>query len=167
MNYTKINQEAVKSIMDGGKYGFNVPGYWDGEYLIVTFDGFMAFFLPKDKVIFDKEKIKNIGKPFPDLDKVKLWGHEVHLTKTYVESGFSSKSLLRVFKGEKNGKSWKVYIDSKMMKPLLKEECVINFYQDYDVNADMSTKPIFAFLPSGIPLMAMLPVRVFDDTEFD
>ena len=166
MNYTKINQEAVKSIMDGGKYGFNVPGYWDGEYLIVTFDGFMAYFLPKDKVVFGNEKIKDIGKVFPEIEKIKQPENEIHLTKTYVE-GCTMKSLLRVFKGSRNGKSWKVYIDTRMLKPLAKEEYLVSFYQDYDVNADMSTKPIFAFLPSGTPLMALLPVRVFDEEEFE
>ena len=120
MNYTKINQEAVKSIMDGGKYGFNVPGCWDGNYLIVTMDGCRAYYLPKDKVVFDQSKIKDIGKVFPDIEKVRLPENEVHLTKTYVESGLSRKQLLRVFRGRRDKKSWKVYIDSAMLKMLAK-----------------------------------------------
>ena len=171
MNLTKINQEAVKNIINGGKFGFNVLGYWDGEYLIITFDGY-AYFLKDKDIAFDKSCVKEMGKAFPDIQTINLPENEIHITKSYVESGFSSKSLLRVFKGsraldEKNKKEWKVYIDAKIMKPLEKEDSIISFYQAYDEKADMSTKPIFAFLPSGTALMAMLPVRVFDDDEFE
>lgn len=167
MNFTKINQEAVKNIINGSRWGFNVPGYWDGEYLIITFDGYSAYFLKDNDIAFDKSRVKDIGKAFPDIQTINLPENEIHITKRYVDSGLSSKSLLRVFKGNRDGKEWKVYIDTKMLKPLQKEASIISFYQAYDENADMRTKPIFAFLPSGIPLMAMLPVRVFDDDEFE
>lgn len=172
MNLAKINQEAVKNIIIGTKWGHYIPGYQDGEYLIITLDGFSAYILKEDDVVFDKERIRKIDKFFPDIDKIALPENEIHITKSYVESGFSSKSLLRVFKGcraldEKNKKEWKVYIDAKKLEPLRKEDSIISFYQAYDEKADMSTKPIFAFLPSGTPLMAIPPVRVFDDAEFE
>lgn len=166
MNCTKINQEAVKVIIEGGKWGFNVLGYWDGEYLIITFDGYSAYFLKDKDIVFDKSRVKEMGKAFPDIQTINLPENEIHITKTCIDSELSSK-FLRVFKGNRDGKEWKVYIDTKMLKPLQKEDSIIRFYQAYDEKADMSTKPIFAFLPSGIPLMAILPVRVFDETEFD
>ena len=167
MDFAKINQEAVKIIINGSKYGFNVPGYWDGEYLIITFDGYSAYFLKDKDIAFDKSRVKAMGKCFPDIQTINLPENMIHITKSYVDSGFSSKSLFRVFKGNRDGKEWKVYINTKMLKPLQKEDSIISFYQAYDEKADMGTKPIFAFLPSGIPLMAILPVRVFDDDEFE
>lgn len=168
MDFAKINQEAVKNIINGGKWGFNVPGYWDGEYLIITFDGYSAYFLKDKDIAFDKSRVKEMGKAFPDIQTINLPENEIHITKTYIDSELSSK-FLRVFKGNRDGKKWKIYIDTKMLKPLQKDESkyTVKYYQSYDEKADMSTKPIFAFLPSGVPLMAILPVRVIDDTEFD
>ena len=168
MNFAKINQQAVKTIIDGGKWGFKIPGYWDGDYLIITFDGYCAYFLPKKYVVFDKEHIQKTGKLFPDVDKIALPENEVQLTRTYVESGVSVKGLLRVFKGKNNGKDYKTYVDSNMMKPLIKEQSIISYYQVPYEDRDRSLQPIIACKSgSGIPLMALLPVRVHDQSEFD
>lgn len=174
MNYTKINQEAIKTILVGGKYGFKVPGYWDNDYLIITFDGFCAYIIPSKSVVFDRSHVQTIEKKFPDLDKIAIPENEIHLTKTYVESGRCyGKTLLRVFKGsrdldKKNKKEWKVYINSKMMKPLEREDSIIQYYQEYDEKIPMNTRPIFAYKAgeNPVPLMVLLPVRVFDE-DFD
>ena len=55
-----------------------------------------------------------------------------------------------------------------MMKPLEREDSIIQYYQEYDEKIPMNTRPIFAYKAgeNPVPLMVMLPVRVFDE-DFD
>lgn len=171
MNYSKINQEVVKALIEGTKFGSAIPGMWvnDGKYLFVTIDGFKGFFIPKDKVAFNIENIKPFETKLFDLDKMCAPGNEVRATWTYVQRPGATFTM-RKFKGNHDGKEWNVYIDCRMLKPLEREYTVI-YSQDYEDKKDMTRQPVLASLPNNggerIPLMLMLPIRVYDETEFD
>ena len=168
MNYIKINQEAIKQMIKGNKWGHTIPGYWEGEFLVITLDGYCAFVLPKDNVRFDTSAVKSgSDKGFlPELSTFVVPGNEIKMTKTLVESGFRSKKLLRRFKGIAGQVKWKTYVDEAMLKPLKDERCV-SFYQIYKDGAEMERQPILATAANGTPLMIFMPIRIVDESEFD
>ena len=168
MNYIKINQEAIKQMIKGTKWGHNIPGYWDGEYLVITFDGYCAYILPRECVRFDTSVIKSGSDNgfLPGVNDFIVPSNEIRKTKTLFESGFRSNALLRLFKGAAGEKKWNVYIDENMIKPLKDEGSVI-FYQVYKEKKDMTKEPILAATPSGRPLMIFMPIRIVDETEFE
>lgn len=169
MNYAKINQEVVKAFIEGTKYGNAIPGYWiNDKYLFITIDGFKAYILPKDKVYFNTDNIKDFqNKPF-DFGAVRSSGCDIKATWTYVRK--PGGILMRKFKGERDGKKWNLYVDNRMLKPIENEPCVV-YTQLYDEKKDMTIQPIAAFMEMNggerIPLMLVLPVRVYDETDFD
>jgi len=169
MNYIKINQEAIKQMIKGNKWGHTIPGYWEGEFLVITFDGYCAFVLPKDSVRFDTSAVKSgSDKGFlPELSTFIAPGNEIKMTKTLVESGFGPKKpLLRIFKGIAGQVEWKTYVNETMLKPL-KDEHGVLFYQIYKDGQEMGKQPVLATAANGTPLMIFMPIRIVDESEFD
>ena len=167
MNWAKVNQDIVKEMVNGLKWG-QLPHCWidDGEYLMATTDGYMAYFIPKNKVKFVVEGAE-IDKPFEHSTDVIVPENEIRATNTYVKGGYSQRFFMRVFKGQKDGETWKTYIDTNMLKPLesdLKKND-IKFYQ-FDKTKAANVRPILA-VHDKEPLMMMLPVRVFQEERFD
>ena len=164
MNWAKINQEVVKALVNGLKWG-ELPHCWinDGEYIMVTLDGFAGYFIPKDKVKFVVEG-KEINKPFERSSNVIVPENEIRPTNTYVKAGYNQRYFMRMFKGVESGKTWKTYVDEKMLKPLEREGNV-KFYQ-FDKFKEPNVRPILA-ADDDVPLMLLMPVRVDEDSEFD
>lgn len=165
MNWAKINQDIVKAIINGTKWGHVVPHCWttDGEYLFVTTNGYCGYFIPKDKVKFVVEGAE-IDKPFGELQSVIAPENEIRATNTYCK-GYRDRFFMRVFKADENGETHKTYIDVTFLKPLDGEEGIITFYQA-DKTKFPGVRPVIA-AKGDVPLMLLLPVRVLDESEFD
>lgn len=169
MNYKKINQDVIKAIFDGTKWGNHFVGYWvTEELLFFTFDGFIGYILPKDKIAFDLSYMQTAPKALFNLERMYETGGEIRATKTYVSDRYGMR-MLRRFKGERDGVSWNVYIDEKYMKPVAKEDELI-FTQEFDSKAFMNKKPVLISKKVNgdkIPLVFICPVAVYDESEFD
>ena len=161
MDYAKINEMAVKSMINGTKWGTAVPDCWvrDGEFLFVTFDGYVGYFLPKVMIKFKTHDVKEIENPtFLNMDVISDPENEIHETSMYVKTHYTD--MLHVFKRNKQ----KTYINEKFLKPLSKE-CGVRYFQAPS-KEPCNRNPVYAVNSNDVPLMMILPVNVRDD-EFD
>ena len=110
MNYAKINQDVVKAMINGTKWGKRIPHCWidDGEYLMVTLDGYAGYFIPKDNVKFVVEGAE-INKPFDSLESVISPENEIRATNTFCKGEYD-RIFMRVFKTIENGETYKKHL---------------------------------------------------------
>lgn len=181
MDYVKINVEVLKGLSDSTSKtcGFNA-----GDYVFVTTDGFVGYFIPNEWVYFDRAKLREISNKLFNLDDYfdgeKIKAAEIEKTNIllneYGNKQFISKFKARVDATSETGASntWNVYVDEKFLKPLSKEYGNVRYFQLSKEGANMSLMPILAAKywsdkrgekPQFMPLMYILPIRRVEDED--
>lgn len=125
---------------------------------MITFDGYCAYFLPENMIKFQVKGLINTSLKDPFHGKVFTPENEIQPTKYYIKEGWK-RAFIRIFRGEKEGRQYKTYVDERFLKPLEKDAGV-RFYQENDDDKMLGIKPIFAFDMKDKPLMMILPVRM-------
>lgn len=166
MDYLKINQEAIKAIFKGTKWGCKIPGYWlDEGHVFITFDGFVGYILPRDKIAFDVKYIAPLDNPPAGLKGLPV--QEIVRTNTlYCRTG---GVLMRKFKAEAPGE-WNVYIDNRYLKMLEKCAGELKFFQEIAEVENMPIRPVVVHekrIGKFVPVMLITPVNVRDEKIFE
>jgi len=158
MNYSKINMEVCKALSVGDV----VRGYWIesekyGDLLVVIIDGFYGYFIPKDKIIFDVNRIKMLEvKPFNPDNFIKK-ENEINRTNHFIKC---DRKFCRRFDGNK----YKVYVNQKFLE--IVEKYPVAFFQNISTEKDMSKQPVLCAerdREGYKPIIIICPVSVFDD----
>lgn len=166
MNFKKINQDLVKAVFDGTKWGKKFVGYWvNPDYLLVTTDGFVAYILPKDKIAVSLAGLQELPDQLFSLEEMYKSGNEIKGTNEYIKG--DSGRFLRRFKGENGCIKWSVYLDERFLKPVGKESRLV-FTQEFSRQKLMTNAPVLVSKETDgdrIPLLFVCPVRVYDDID--
>lgn len=158
MNYSKINMDVCKAL----SVGDSIRGYWieseeHGDLLVVIVDGFYGYFIPKDKIIFDVNRIKMLEvKPFHPDDFIKN-ENEIKRTDHFLKC---NRQFCRRFDGNK----YRVYVNQKFLEKV--EKYPVAFFQNISPERDMSKQPVLCAEINGKgykPIIVICPVAVFDD----
>ena len=181
MDYVKINVEVLKGLSDSTSKtcGFNA-----GDYVFVTTDGFVGYFIPNAWVYFDRAKLRDVQNKLFRLedyfDGEKIKAAEIEKTNILINE-YGNKQFIRKFRTRVDtlpetgaANTWNVYVNEKFLKPLAKEYGAVRYFQLVKDGAIMPLTPILAAKywsdkkgekPQFMPLMYILPIRVSEDEE--
>ena len=132
MNLIKANVEICTALAKGER----VCGHDVGEdSFFVTATGTYGFCFPKDKIVFDLNKVKRLDKIiFRPEDYVKP-ENTIRPTIHYIIDG---KLIIRRFDGRANDKDYSLWMNSAFLKYFYYP----HYYQDKQTEKDLRKQPV-------------------------
>jgi len=171
MNIVKINADIVKALYD--RYPNMMAAYREeDESIFITTTGSYGFWLRKDQVLFNLNKVRLLEKPLFNPDDFVSDMQEIVPTDDFKKAG---KYFIQKFVSKRpyGGVDWHTWINSSFLRPLARETGV-RFYQRFFNGIPSRYQPIMAVqmfkLNKNVdwqwkPPMIFCPMRMMEDDE--